>query len=233
MVNSVVIVPAHNEGPRISSVLSVLSKAMRQGIIKKVIVVNDGSIDNTVEQVRKFPNVELIHFSENKGKGSALMAGFRKAISDKADFAITIDADLKGFNIQRIKELIKSIKNHDMSIGLRENTFSGVKWREWLAIHTSGERIFRVSSLSEVINNPEFKKFIKKRRRFGFDLSLSIIYSKTGRKINLVKLPGVTHTSKKIKIGKYRGSFQNLKMNFQWVKNGIAAKRTASKMKHK
>jgi glycosyltransferase involved in cell wall biosynthesis len=231
MTNSVVIVPAFNEGPRISLVLEALSQSLKQGIIKKIIVVDDGSRDNTSEQVRKFSNIELIRFDKNKGKDSALLAGFRRAIEDKAEFALTIDADLKGLTTKNISDLVESIKSNDMSIGTRANIYHGAAWREWLTLNTGGERIFRTSTLSEVINNPHFIKFMKKRRGLGIDLALSIIYQQTGRKITTVNLPGVVHTSKKIKSGKIKGRLQNFAMNMQFIKSGLAARRTARKMR--
>jgi len=63
--NITAIVPAYNEAERISKVLEVLTTYKQ---FKEIIVVDDGSTDNTEEIVKKF-NVRYIRNESNKGKG--------------------------------------------------------------------------------------------------------------------------------------------------------------------
>jgi predicted LPLAT superfamily acyltransferase len=62
-----------------------------------IIVVNDGSKEATVAVLRQLdrdqPNVEVLHFSENRGKGAAVAAGFRRALQRGFSHALQIDAD--------------------------------------------------------------------------------------------------------------------------------------------
>jgi glycosyltransferase involved in cell wall biosynthesis len=62
-----------------------------------VIVVNDGSTDRTPEILEQFPQVAVVSYSPNKGKGIALRTGFKYAVSQGYDYAITIDADGQHF----------------------------------------------------------------------------------------------------------------------------------------
>ena len=64
-----VLITVYNEGSKIDKVLKKLTKY-------RVIVVNDGSTDNTLSEVEKYKNVEIITYSKNKGKGYALRRGF-------------------------------------------------------------------------------------------------------------------------------------------------------------
>lgn len=57
-----------------------------------VIVINDGSTDNTLELIKNEP-VQIVTYNKNKGKGYALRQGFRYAIEEGYDYVITIDTD--------------------------------------------------------------------------------------------------------------------------------------------
>ncbi|MDX2015651.1 MAG: glycosyltransferase [Myxococcaceae bacterium] len=90
-----VIIPAYNEGPMVGrSIRSVAACAYPKDKLE-VIVVDDGSRDDTFFHMqhlrREFPDlVKLVRFSGNRGKRSALVAGFRAA---SGDYVITIDSD--------------------------------------------------------------------------------------------------------------------------------------------
>lgn len=59
-----------------------------------VIVINDGSTDNTDEILKEFKDrITVVAYPENRGKGHALKAGFQKAIESGYEYAITIDSD--------------------------------------------------------------------------------------------------------------------------------------------
>lgn len=60
---------------------------------QSIIIINDGSTDNTSNILLKYKQLTQIHFPKNKGKGSALRAGFKKAVEQGFEFTITIDSD--------------------------------------------------------------------------------------------------------------------------------------------
>ncbi len=83
-----VLIPTYNNEKTLERViLGVLNYT------NNIIIINDGSTDSTKHILKKFDELEQIHFPKNKGKGSALRAGFKKATKDGFDFAITIDSD--------------------------------------------------------------------------------------------------------------------------------------------
>ena len=85
-----VVIPAYNEGPNLGLVLGDTNNILQKmGFPYEIIVVNDGSQDNTADVARKY-GVILINHEENMGKGTALINGFRKA---KGDIIVTMDAD--------------------------------------------------------------------------------------------------------------------------------------------
>ncbi len=62
-----------------------------------IIVVVDGSTDNTLEILNKFNSISIIAYSNNIGKGWAIRKGIEKALTLGFDYAITIDSDGQHF----------------------------------------------------------------------------------------------------------------------------------------
>lgn len=103
------IVPAYNESGNICQFLQVATKVLEDaGKSYEIVVVNDGSTDNTLEVLldasQQFPCLRIIDLSRNFGKEAALMAGLDVA-AGKA--VIPIDADL-----QHPPELIPVLLQH-------------------------------------------------------------------------------------------------------------------------
>ncbi len=62
-----------------------------------IIVVNDGSTDNTSQILKNYSALRVIHISVNKGKGNALKTGFREAYKMGYKYAISMDSDGQHF----------------------------------------------------------------------------------------------------------------------------------------
>lgn len=84
-----IIVPAFNEEASISGVInSLLSLPLE----KQIVVVDDGSKDQTSEIVRGYP-VTLLRLSVNLGIGGAIQTGYKWAVHNKFTHAIQFDGD--------------------------------------------------------------------------------------------------------------------------------------------
>ena len=62
-----------------------------------IVIINDGSVDETAQILTQFPGLSVVSFPKNEGKGMALRAGFEFAIKKGYDYAITIDSDGQHF----------------------------------------------------------------------------------------------------------------------------------------
>jgi len=83
----IAVIPAYNEATRIAAVI-----ADAQQYVEKVVVVTDGSKDNTAEVAEKAGAFTVLHV-ENCGAGAATMTGIEAARALGADVIITLDAD--------------------------------------------------------------------------------------------------------------------------------------------
>jgi polyisoprenyl-phosphate glycosyltransferase len=114
------IVPAYNEEKRIGGVLEVLAESP---LLDQIVVVNDGSTDDTSEIVGRFNRVTLIE-QVNKGKGDALLAGVRVS---KHPLLVFCDADLEGLKQEHLVQIIEPVRSGEFRLVVGSQEFSGGK----------------------------------------------------------------------------------------------------------
>ncbi len=85
---TLVVIPAYNEAENIAEVVT------RATAHAPVLVVNDGSKDRTGEIAETLPNCRVIHHAKNTHIPGAILDGFRFALAEGYDYAITMDAGL-------------------------------------------------------------------------------------------------------------------------------------------
>ncbi len=116
-----IVIPAYNEGARISNALEAVTGCIRKrGWSAEVIVVDDGSRDQTPALVREFavksPEVRLLRNPGNRGKGYSVRHGILQALGEVVLFT---DADLSA-PIEEAEGLFAAIAGGaDIAIGSR------------------------------------------------------------------------------------------------------------------
>ena len=213
---TLIIIPAYNEEKTIKKVIE---KCLKYG---KVLVVNDGSSDNTLKEIKKTKAL-YINNRENRGKGYCLRKGFNYAIKKGFDVAITLDADGQHdpAYIPRFLEEIK--KGKDIVIGTRKKRHSSMPYqrrlsnfvlsfiisifaRKWIKDTQSGYRAYKV----EILKNIKLKtsryeteseilmKLGRKKVVFG-EVRIPTIYGDEKSKIHPLK-----DAFRMVKVLKYR-----------------------------
>ena len=156
-----VIIPTYNNAGTIAQVISDVV-----AYCQDVIVVNDGSTDETADILQRLTvPVTLVSYPRNKGKGHALVKGFRKAKALGFTHAITIDADGQHFAadipilINRMEEkpeaIIVGSRNLTEKNMPRQNTFANKFSNFWFRLQTginlpdtqSGFRLYNLKAL--------------------------------------------------------------------------------------
>lgn len=113
-----IIIPAYNEEDRIQSTIEKIQNYLdKQNQDYEILVIDDGSKDNTVKLVKdNFANVQIVKQEINQGKGAAVRRGMLEA---KGDLRLFTDADLSTpiYEIDKMLEWQK--KGYDVCIGSR------------------------------------------------------------------------------------------------------------------
>ena len=116
-----IFIPSFNEEKTILNVLNRISKTIDSSINYEVVVINDGSTDNTLKLLEQNKNLynELITYERNCGKGNAVKKGLE---ASKGKYIFFQDADLEYDPID-INKFIKLINlfEPDLIIGSRLN----------------------------------------------------------------------------------------------------------------
>ena len=101
-----VIIPTYNNG---GTIASVVCDALQE--CRDVIVVNDGSTDNTSSILHEIKGIILVEYEKNHGKGYALKRGFKCALIHNFSYAITLDGDGQHFPSD-IKHFLAANQQH-------------------------------------------------------------------------------------------------------------------------
>ncbi len=91
----IVLIPAYNAQKHINELLVRIQRVCQNNV--KILVVDDGSVDETVSIVKQFDNVSIIKHSVNCGKGEALKSGIQFVfnIFSICHAIIFLDSDLQ------------------------------------------------------------------------------------------------------------------------------------------
>lgn len=199
------IIPAYNEERYIGGVLAPLREVKE---ITQIIVVSDGSTDNTAGEARK-QQVEVIELRQNVGKGGAMAVGLKKA---KEDVVLFMDADLVGLTRQHVLDMIRPVLagQADMTLGLFEQGRLTTDMAQFIAPFLSGQRCIRKHLLDGFSGWED--------AGFGVEAALTSFAQENSLRVQNVYLPALSHVMKEEKLGLFKGFASRMKMYWEIAK---------------
>lgn len=250
-----VIIPAYNEAKRIAETLLDVDRYLsQQNYTYEIIVVNDGSKDNTAEVVEKtkqlVKNVRLIDNKENLGKGYVTRQGILEA---KGGYRLFMDAD----NSTKIDHLdlfwpeflprpsASGQKPNDIVIGSIEvkgaKTEEDAAWYRRFLGKISKYIIRIVAGIWEIHDSQRgFKLFNQKSAqaifpkqtimRWGFDIEILVLAKKMGFKIKEVPVDWHNQGESKVSLSSYIKTFWELaKIKYNLITDKYNLKKNGTK----
>lgn len=184
-----IIIPAYNEERAIKPVLERLKTTCPE-LIEEIIVVDDGSTDNTA-QIAEEVGVRVIRHSRNKGYGASLKTGIRAV---HTDFVLTMDSDGQ-HKAEDIARLWAATDHNDMIVGQRTALLHSQLWRmpgKWLlsimANYLSRQRIPDLNSGFRLMRRDVVMKYMHLCPS-GFSFSTTITMAFFNRGFNVAYVP--------------------------------------------
>ncbi|TFF87205.1 MAG: glycosyltransferase family 2 protein [Promethearchaeota archaeon] len=158
-----IIIPLFNEEKTIAKIIKKIPKHRAL----EIIIVNDGSTDKSIENIKKLNNkkVRIIHHKNNIGYGAAILTGIEKA---RGDIIVTLDSDGQ-HDPKVIPNLIEPIMNNETDIVIGSRYLGNSSYI--VPLHTRvGEfiigKIFSLIFGKTIRNNQSgFRAFNKKTKK--------------------------------------------------------------------
>ncbi|MCF8000889.1 MAG: glycosyltransferase [Halanaerobiales bacterium] len=199
------LIPAFNEEKTIGNIIDILNTIPR---IDEVIVVDDGSKDNTHQEAES-RGAKVIKLDENRGKGAALQEGISKI---DTEIILLLDGDLIGLKDTHIYKLINPLlaDEADMTIGIFKKGRGLTDLAQVVSPKLSGQRAIKLSELKK-INSLD-------KKGFGVEIALNKHFKDKNR-VKKVPLKELTHVMKEEKMGFVEGAKARSKMYLDILKS--------------
>jgi glycosyltransferase involved in cell wall biosynthesis len=210
-----IIIPVYNEASTIRLVLDrVCSIQLIDNIEKEIIVINDGSTDDSEEIINKYmagsqTSIKFISNSQNRGKGASVAAGILQATGD---FVVIQDADLE-YDPREFNILLEPIIQGYADVVYGSRFLGGKAHRILFFWHSLGNRFLTfLSNMFTNLNLTDMETCYKmirtsmiapltiREKRFGFEPEITAKLAKI-KDIRIYEV-GISYYGRKFKEGK-------------------------------
>ena len=199
-----VIIPAYNEASTIGGIVFKI-KELHPDV--EIIVVNDGSIDDTAA-IAKDAGAHVHSHPYNIGNGAAIKSGIRIA---GGDILVFMDGDNQ-HNPEDIAKLLRYIPDYDMAVGSRSNgdqaslgrTFGNTAYN-WLASYVAKFPIFDLTSGFRAIKADIARNFLYLLpNTYSYPSTLTLCVLRSGRSVKYMPINVLRRTTGKSKISPFK-----------------------------
>jgi HAD superfamily phosphoserine phosphatase-like hydrolase len=189
-----IVIPSYNEAKSVSWVIE-QCLAVKQAV--EIIVVDDGSKDNTEKAIAKFKRdarFVYIKHKVNKGKGAALKTGFSKA---KNKVILFLDADLQNITPAKIRKIAWPVLTDEVDVSRASFTRSRGRATEF-AIKPMMRVLFpgmdfKQPITGQVCAKKEFLESLDLEKKYGVDIGILFDAIYAGQRIIEVDIGRIVH----------------------------------------
>ena len=186
MKKTTAIICAYNEE---NTIVDVILYTSISSIIDEIIVVNDGSTDETkeiIDTLKKEIDFKAIHLKKNKGKGYAMAIGVENTSNE---IIVFVDADLSNIQEKHLKLLINPVISGeaDMVLGQPSETLIDYGINPFKSF--TGQRAVLKIDITPLVEK-------MKVSRFGVETLINLFYQSQGKIVKHVMLKDLIHPTK-------------------------------------
>ncbi len=183
-----IVIPAYNEGDSVGNVIAKLQKLRPDA---EIIVVDDGSKDDTTQAARA-AGARVIRHPYNKGNGAAVKTGLRNA---HGDIVLLLDADGQ-HPPEDIESVLAGIGEYDLVVGARTKDSESAKIRDLgnaifnnLATYLSGHKIPDLTSGFRAMKRDHIMEFIHLLPNlYSYPTTSTLAFLKAGYNVQFVSI---------------------------------------------
>lgn len=219
--NVFAIIPAYNEAQRIAPVIQ-----RTLPYVSRVVVVNDGSKDETARVSREAGAV-VVDQPHNQGKGAALQAGFDYSVREGADAVVTLDADGQ-HRPEDIPRLMAPLSDVGVSavVGSRKAQVERMPFvrrmtnlfMSWLLSQVAGQTMEDTQSGYRVYRTAVIKDLTVQSSRFEAESEVLLRAARKGHRFAWVPIEAIYEEGRKSHIHPLRDTIRFFAMLFRVVR---------------
>ncbi len=184
-----IVLPCKNEGVALARILPELKAAVPEA---EIIVVNDGSTDNTADLCRDL-GICTVEHQQSLGNGAAIKSGARAASGDAIVF-MDADGQHRPADVARLVATYES--GYDMVVGARSYSSQAGVHRaiansiyNWFASWMVGRRVEDLTSGFRVVNARKFRQFLYLLPNgFSYPTTITMSFFRAGYSVNYVAI---------------------------------------------
>lgn len=187
--NISVVMPAYNEQDSILETIKGLSKIKE---IDEIIIVDDGSTDNTPAILSDISGIRLVTNGKNKGKGYAVHMGIQYA---KNDFILLVDADL-GDSSEEVSKMISCMGKNRLIIGALSKSTNRNGFGVTKRVSVKGFEMLTKETVESVLSGQrllpaDFMRSIDLPRDYALEFKITLEAVRSGMEI--IEVPVQMH----------------------------------------
>lgn len=224
MIRYDVLIPAYNAEKTISELISQLSSLIQPP--KNIIVVDDGSQDNTV-QICENHKVRVIRNIENRGKGYVLKIGFKTFLEDSStEYLLCLDADLQ-HPVSSVPDFLRVAENKQSKfvLGVRKDRLKSMPGHRvlsnlltsYIISWFSGQDIKDSQCGFRLIHRDLLKKVKLAENGYQLESEMILNSAREGFLIDYVSIPTI-YNDEKSYIGNFSDTFRFTRLIFREIK---------------
>jgi len=211
-----------------NTITNILKDVCELRFFNEVIVINDGSNDNTGKHISEFKktfDIKDIHLLTNRGKGFAMAKGAETANNE---YLVFIDADLSNFTLTHARSVLNPILTDEADMVLGQATKTLVHPNVNPFKNLSGQRALKKRDIMPILKKME-------TAGYGVETLINMHFKANNKMVIYVSLENLSHPTKFQKTKPHKAikefimegcqiattMFSNLNMVAKSNKNGI------------